>query len=245
MSDNPAALAAALAEQLPRADIERLAKAASGGRRKIQALRATASSPVIRRACDQVEACLHDWPGAYVEGTLAGAAAATGRSRESHSIDIVWTGPQSTITTSRLTAAVIASLIAEAERELLLVSYATQTEPTAAAALQAASQRGVEITIVAERAADNPHYSGAGAPFPGLTARRLSWPADRRAPGAALHAKLIVIDATVALITSANMTSRAMEANLECGVLIRGGATPAAVRNHILGLYDRGTLRRI
>ncbi len=245
MTDDPVTLAASLAEQLPRADVARLAEAASGGRGNILALRSTASSPVVRRACDQLAACLREWPGLYVAGALAGAAAAIDRSRAAQSVDIVWTGPESTITTSRLTAAVIASLIAEAERELLLVSYATHTEPTAAAALHAASQRGVDITILAERAADNPHYSGVGVPFPGLTARRLSWPADRRPPGAALHAKLIVIDAAVALITSANMTSRAMEANLECGVLLRGGSTPAAVRNHIYGLYDRGALRRI
>lgn len=245
MSGDPVTLAATLAEQLPRADIVRLAEAASAGPGNVMALRSTASSSVVRRACDQVAACLHKWPGPYVAGALAGAAAAIVRFRAAQAVDVVWTGPESNITTSRLTAAVVASLIAEAERELLLVSYATYTEPTAAAALREAAQRGVDITILAERAADNPRYSAAGVPFPDLPARRLSWPADRRPPGAALHAKLIVIDAAVALVTSANMTNRAMETNLECGVLIRGGPAPAAVRDHIFDLFARGELRRI
>jgi hypothetical protein len=44
------------------------------------------------------------------------------------------------------------------------------------------------------------------------------------------------------LITSANLTSRAMETNLECGILIRGGPQPRAIRDHITGLQAHGYL---
>jgi cardiolipin synthase A/B len=55
---------------------------------------------------------------------------------------------------------------------------------------------------------------------------------------AALHAK-------IALVGSANLTSRAMESNLECGILIRGGPQPRAVRNHITRLHAAGLLCRV
>jgi cardiolipin synthase A/B len=124
------------------------------------------------------------------------------------------------------------------------VSYATYTEPSIAAALSAAVARGVTVTLLAERHADNPSYTALGTPFPGLPALRLHWPADSRPPGASLHAKIIVVDDQVALIGSANLTSRAMESNLECGILIRGGPQPRAVRDHITRLYTAGLLRR-
>jgi phosphatidylserine/phosphatidylglycerophosphate/cardiolipin synthase-like enzyme len=105
--------------------------------------------------------------------------------------------------------------------------------------------RGVSITLLAERHADNPGYSRAAKPFPGLDAIRLQWPAAERPQGAALHAKVIVVDDRIALVGSANLTSRAMEANLECGILIRGGPQPRAIRDHISGLFAAGRLRRL
>ena len=66
---------------------------------------------------------------------LAGAARAVERARQHQSIDVVWTGPESGVTSSRLTAATVIELIAEARHEILLVSFATQTEPLISAAL--------------------------------------------------------------------------------------------------------------
>jgi phosphatidylserine/phosphatidylglycerophosphate/cardiolipin synthase-like enzyme len=47
------------------------------------------------------------------------------------------------------------------------------------------------------------------------------------------------------MIGSANLTSRAKEANLECGLLIRGGPQPEAIRRHIMDLWAKGDLRRL
>lgn len=98
--------------------------------------------------------------------------------------------------------------------------------------------------MLTERHADNPGYSGSGAPFPGIPAIRLHWPAGQPPRGASLHAKIIVVDDEVALVTSANLTSRAMEANIECGILIRGGPQPRAVRDHLMELRALNILRR-
>ncbi|WP_433226891.1 DISARM system phospholipase D-like protein DrmC [Microtetraspora malaysiensis] len=235
-------MACELALRLPRGDITALADAAVRGDAAVRNLRARSGSQVLQRACDQVLDCLVLISGEYMAGALAAASAGINRVTRNQHIDVVWTGPASTITTSRLTAPVVVSLIDEAMTEIMLVSYATHSEPAVTGALRNAAERGVEITLLLERGKDNPSYSGASAPFQGLPARRWSWPASRRESGASLHAKILVVDATTALVGSANITQRAMEANLECGLLIRGGPHPHAIRSHLVSLKSQGIL---
>jgi phosphatidylserine/phosphatidylglycerophosphate/cardiolipin synthase-like enzyme len=221
--------------------VRRLADAAAADTPGARQLRATAGSAILRDACDQLLQRLGHTEPAYLAGLLTGAS----RARRHQSVSVVWTGPESRVSSSRLTSAAVIELINAARTQILLVSYATRTEPSIAAALSAAVARGVEVTLLAERHADNPSYTAPGTPFPGLAALRLHWPARSRPPGAALHAKIIVVDDQVALVGRANLTSRAMESNLECGILIRGGTQPQAVRDHITGLYAAGLLVRL
>ena len=127
----------------------------------------------------------------------------------------------------------------------MLVSYAIHNDPSIKAALSASTARNIAVTLLAERHEDNPSYTAAGTPFSDLNVLRLHWPASSRPPGAALHAKIIVVDDQVALVGSANLTSRAVESNLECGILIRGGPQPRAIRDHITGLHAAGVLLRL
>lgn len=243
MTADAADWASRIAERLPAPDVRQLARAAAGGQEAVRRFRGQVTAPVLRDACDQLLTRLTS-EDPYLAGLLAGAARAVERTRQRQSIDVVWTGPESGITTGRLTAATVTELIGQARREILLVSYATQTEPAIDAALTDAASHGVEITLLAEHPADNPAYSSPGTPFPRLPATRLRWPASQRSPGAALHAKIIVVDDDIALVTSANLTSRAMETNLECGILIRGGPQPRAIRDHITALRAHGYLRQ-
>jgi len=234
-----------LAERLPSNDVWHLARAAEEGESGVRQLRATTASPILRDACDQLVRRLRSSVPTYLSGLLIGAARAAERARRYQSVSVAWTGPDSGVSSSRLTAAAVIELINLARSEFLLVSYATQTEPQISVALSAAVTRGVAVVLLTERHADNPSYSSAATPFPDLDALRLYWPSSNRPPGAALHAKIIVIDDQVALVGSANLTSRAMESNLECGILIRGGSQPRAIRDHITGLYAAGFLRRL
>lgn len=243
--DGAADWACRTAERLPAGDVRRLADAAAAGSPGVRQLRATAGSTILRDACDQLLRRLGHTESAYLAGLLAGASRAVERARRQQSVSVVWTGPESGVSSSRLTAAAVIELIDAARSQILLVSYATHTEPSIAAALSAAAARGVEVTLLAERHEDNPSYTAPDTPFPGLHALRLHWPARSRPPGAALHAKIIVVDDQVALVGSANLTGRAMESNLECGILIRGGLQPQAVRDHVTGLYAAGLLRRL
>lgn len=150
----------------------------------------------------------------------------------------VWTGPESTDAHGRLTIAVVADLIDQATNEILLVSYATVPSNRVRVALASAIDRGVEVTLLLERPQDNRKFSGQRDPFPGLSARRLVWPAATRPAGASMHAKLLIVDRTVALVGSANLTSRALESNLECGLLVRGGSVPRLLAEQLLTTDD-------
>jgi putative cardiolipin synthase len=156
----------------------------------------------------------------------------------------VWTGP-GTATDQRLTAAVLHEIVAGATERILLVSYAAYTLAELAADLEAAVERGCEVDAVFETEEDSAGaYTGPHAqPFaavPGI--RRWRWPAAHRPAGAVLHAKLVVIDGRRALVSSANLTHRALTSNIEAGVLIADPDLAQTLEHHIRGLIDGGVL---
>lgn len=235
-------LAVRLTRQLPDADVRALADALRSGSPALRNMQSEVAGVAVRAACQKLlEMKLSHDDRHLVAGALFGALEADPRAG---ALDVVWTGPASTVGTSRLTSAVVIDLIDSAQSDLLLVGYAVHTEPSVAAALHRAQGRSVDITLLLERSVDNTAFSGAGSAFPGLTATRLSWPASARPAGASLHAKVLVVDGSAALIGSANVTGAALERNLECGLLVRGGPEPAAVRGHVRSLVELGVLVR-
>lgn len=225
------AVAVRLSRELPRGDVQHIAAAlmTPHGLSKLQA----SAAHRVRDACAELrELQLDDVDRPLVAGALLGALEPD---PDSTTVTPVWTGPVTTAAT-RLTSAVVVELIGQATEHVLLVGYAVQNEPTVAVALQDAHARGVTVTLVLERAADNPLFKGHAHPFPGLDAIRLCWPLGIRPSGASLHAKLLVIDDHSALIGSANITGAALGKNLECGLLVRGGDTPRNLRQHITSL---------
>ncbi|WP_331758108.1 DISARM system phospholipase D-like protein DrmC (plasmid) [Nocardia sp. NBC_01377] len=236
-------LAVQLSRELPAQDVRRLAIAVRGGPAALQKYSAGSAGVAVRDACQRLmAAALSAKDCDLAAGAMLGALEADPRVA---AIDVVWTGPDSGLATSRLTSAVVVDLIDQAVTEILLVGYAVHTEPSVAAALTRASDRNVAITLLLERHADNVHFSGTGAAFPGLVAQRLSWPAGERPAGASLHAKVLVVDETSALIGSANVTGAALERNLECGLLLTGGPVPGNIRSHVRRLVDRGLMRKL
>lgn len=152
------------AAQLPDRDVAALAAALDGGDRGLAHFRVRASSPVVRKACDTVLAAANATSASFAAGVLHGALQTRRRTRSA--LDVVWTGPTSRVTTSRLTSAAIVDLVDAAVSEVLLISYAMHQEPMLAGALSRADERGVSITLVAEREADNPGFHGPSATFP-------------------------------------------------------------------------------
>lgn len=200
----------------------------------VKLLQQGSHGPASHAALTTAYAVAREGRGPYLAGLLTGHRDAH---HEQPSITPVWTGPDSTAADGhRLTLAVVAGLIDEAREEILLVSYATAPSVEVRAALTRAVERGVTITTLLERPQDNPTFTGHADPLAGIPHRALRWPAQAREAGASMHAKVLVIDRSSALVGSANLTGYGVERNLECGILVRGGSLPAALVAHLLAV---------
>jgi phosphatidylserine/phosphatidylglycerophosphate/cardiolipin synthase-like enzyme len=218
-----------------------------------RALRAVAN-PGYR----QVAAALCAWwrerpslAGAHLALMVDACAAACAIEHEREVLDAVVTGPASAHVSLRQTRAVLHELIERAQRDLLIVSFAAYKVEELVQALAAAAARGVQCRLVLETAVDSAGRLShdAAQAFDSLGGRVsfFTWPADQRpaGAGAALHAKVVIADARVAFITSANLTGAALEHNLEVGVLVRGGSVPARLHEHFLALMASGVLQPV
>jgi phosphatidylserine/phosphatidylglycerophosphate/cardiolipin synthase-like enzyme len=177
----------------------------------------------------------------------ATAALAAGES----SVEWVWTGPPTGLVPIRHTPQVLTGLIDEARDRLFLVSFVAYNVGTVVDALRRAIERGVRVRILLERPKE--HGGSVSVDSAALLRRELprahlyEW--DKTAAGAAasasVHAKCAVADTRTAFITSANLSDAAMERNMEIGVLIRGGAVPEQLAQHLEALITTRQLKAI
>ncbi len=166
---------------------------------------------------------------------------------QKQSIDVVWTGP-GTESAIRRTAPVLLELIRSAEEEIVVISFAAFRITDALDIFEEKARRGVRMHFILESREDSDGrlYTDAAAAFDTLAAypnvKFYAWPIERRPWGALLHAKAIIVDGRTALTTSANLTENAISANIELGLLIRGGDAPARIHEHIIALIHQHTL---
>jgi phosphatidylserine/phosphatidylglycerophosphate/cardiolipin synthase-like enzyme len=180
------------------------------------------------------------------EPELTGIAVATGLRAASSAIadptiaqiEVVCTGPSSDSTPVRFTSEVVCQLIDRATSHVLIVSYAAYTVPRVIEALDAASTRGVAITLVLESPEKLKNASlGKYTKYPVYV-----WPMSERPPNASLHAKVVSVDGKSVLLTSANLTQAAYDQNIELGVLVHGGTAASEIEAHFFGLVAQEIL---
>ena len=169
------------------------------------------------------------------------------------SIDLVWTGPRTDDVPLRRNDQALQEVIASAEREVLLVSFAVYSVPKIADALTKAMERGARVSLVLE-------FSGSTEgdqsydPYAALgelpdDVAVYEWPfASRPEIGHTgkrgyIHVKCAVADRSLAFVSSANLTAYAMEANMELGVLVHGGTVPGRIATQFDRLIQQGTLQ--
>lgn len=150
-------------------------------------------------------------------------------------LDLVWTGPETRIATSRDTAMLVRDLFANARREVLIAGFSFDHgeeifEPLHAVMRDHAVE--TEIYLQIDRAPPGAdvdahvrdvarRFLTSNWPF-GVPMPTLYYDPRTALPGsvASLHAKCIVVDLAKTLITSANFTDRGQTRNVELGVLI-------------------------
>ena len=161
-------------------------------------------------------------------------------------VEMVWTGPLITNVSLRRSSAVLLELIQSAQREIIIISYAAFRVPDTLAALQERCRAGVSMHFILESEQDSHGRLSrdASVAFDPLNGNQMAkfyiWPAEKRPPGALLHAKAVIIDGSIALITSANLTENAISSNIEIGLLVRGGDAPARIHEHVKTLISNG-----
>jgi phosphatidylserine/phosphatidylglycerophosphate/cardiolipin synthase-like enzyme len=167
------------------------------------------------------------------------------------SIDLVWTGPKTGLIPTRNTEQAIREVIDEARKSLFIVSYVFYKASSIVDGLNEATKRGVSVRILLESSTDH----GGAVIGDGIVAMHRAvpnadlyiWNPTEKAVSAgsltaAVHAKCAVADHRIAFVTSANLTSAAMERNMELGILVRGGTTPERLHSHLDALVHTRTI---
>ena len=145
-------------------------------------------------------------------------------------------------------------MIAQAQSEILLVTFAAAKIERLASALLKAAQRGVRIQLILEfeQSSEGQLSYDALKAFPGSLIAAVEvfhWPAEKRQRNQAgrpgkLHAKIAIVDGTV-LVSSANLTDDAFNRNLEVGIMADNPVLRLKIKSYLESLISDGTLRRI
>jgi len=190
-----------------------------------------------------------------VATALLTAAMAEQQHRDSQSVELVWTGPETDDLAFRRTEQAILQVLDSAQERITLVSFAVYRIPNIAKALVKAAQRGVRLTVIVEtpdKLGGENEYNTIRALGSEVAARSsvYFWPKEKRKlsesnkPGL-LHIKCAVADGQWLFLSSANLTQQAFTINMELGTLIRGGSLPQKVETQFEKLIQAGTLVRI
>ena len=161
-----------------------------------------------------------------LEGGLASATRLMARQK----LDILWTGPQTSAVPVRRNEQALCEVVDSAKKSLFIVSYVSCHADKVYDAIRAAIDRGVSVAFLLEASIKN----DLDQLFPEASFYR--WGNADSAAKSVMHAKCAVADNVMAMITSANLTGKAMEQNMELGVLIKGGRIPKVLKAHFEAL---------
>jgi phosphatidylserine/phosphatidylglycerophosphate/cardiolipin synthase-like enzyme len=174
--------------------------------------------------------------------------------------DLVWSGPEVPGLHARDTRRVFDELVGMAERSIWASTYAFFDGPRMFAGLCRRMEvcPHLQVTLLL-----NIERKRGDTSAPEQLVRRFAdrfwstdWPGacrprvfyDPRAleadgPAGVLHAKAVVADDELVLVTSANLTEAALDRNIELGLLVRDRALAATVSRHFRVLIERELLR--
>jgi phosphatidylserine/phosphatidylglycerophosphate/cardiolipin synthase-like enzyme len=174
--------------------------------------------------------------------------------------DLVLSGPDVPGVPTSDTSAVMASIMHDVKESLLIVGYAVHqgTQIFKSLAGRMASDPDLEVTLcidIPRRYGDTSLASEIVRRY-AFDFRKRNWPwgkspklfyDPRSLLGASnerssLHAKVMVADASVAFISSANLTEAAQKRNIEAGVLIKHAPFAKRVCDYFEGLIAAGEL---
>ena len=142
-------------------------------------------------------------------------------------------------------------LIANAKREILMVTFAAAKIERLTGELWKAAKVGVKIRLVLEfeEASEGQLSYDAMKAFPAALIQATQiyyWPVEKRERNLAgrpgkLHAKVAIVD-DFALVSSANLTDDAFNRNMEVGLLVKNAEFLVTAKSYFESLIAAGTL---
>lgn len=173
-------------------------------------------------------------------------------------IELVWTGPDEQGAATRDTSVVARELFGEAEREVLVATYAIYDGKKL---FEVLARRMLElpdlhVTIVADIRRRDDEKSASSDSVVARWSEQFwqhHWPGERRpklyfdprtltGEKSVMHAKCIVVDRRRCLITSANFTDAAQQRNIELGVKLDDKQLSRALATKFFALIENRTL---
>lgn len=229
----------AIASRIRRTDTSKASSALSG----------VVGTPIAAGLVDQL---IDTWRASAVSAEeLASMLLASGhvftKAAIQQSTELVWTGPMTPFVSARRTEQALLQVINAAEKTLFITSFVAYDVSNIVRALNAASDRGVVISMLLELSQEH----GGSIAFDAIGKMRTLVPAanlyawrDKADPfsDGRVHAKVAVADGKMCFITSANLTGHAMEQNMEAGVLISGDPLPEQLHRHLEALAMTGVI---
>lgn len=213
------------------------------------ALNDVVGTPIATGAVDEL---VEAWRATTVSATelasmLLAARHVLSKAMAEQSIELVWTGPTTPFVAARRTEQALLQVINAARTTIFITSFVAYDVSSIVKALNAASARGVFVSMLLESSQDH----GGTVSIDGIGKMRTLVPSARLYAwhgkvdpfsGGRVHAKLAVADETMCFITSANLTGHAMDRNMEAGVLITGGSLPRLLDMHLRSLVDTNVI---
>jgi hypothetical protein len=183
--------------------------------------------------------------------------------QEAELVDLVWTGPETLGVTNLDTAVVVRDLFGAAEAEVLVVGFAVYQGRSV---FQRLAERMEERSGLRVKLFLNVPRQLGDTSLPDQVVRRFAhhfrtqeWPGENfpelyydprsldtdAVKRSSLHAKCVVVDRRLALVTSANFTEAAQTRNIEVGALVRCERFAARLAAHFETLAEVGLLKAI
>jgi HKD family nuclease len=181
-----------------------------------------------------------------IAGLVTGASFGYLHEKQRERVELVWTGPDLKQFPVRRSEQVLLDIIDASNESLFIVSFVLVNIPVIETAIKSAVDRGVDVRMLLEsedkehtehflETVDRLHQS-----IPGIML--YVWPREKREDMtggfARVHAKCAVADQETAFVTSANLTSAALDKNIEMGVQINGGDIPERIYRQLTAMIN-------
>lgn len=137
-------------------------------------------------------------------------------------VEICWTGPQPKgRLTTRATEPALEELIQSARESIVVVGYQIQSGAAPILSiLKGKVERGVRVTFFLDKRAVGTYFRRWVRDV-AESVQVYVRPMSRADPMSALHAKCVIVDGSVGMFGSANLTFHGLRGNVELGLLVR------------------------